>query len=37
MTNATPFDPTRWYVVVFMVNGKDIRHVGHLSAPPPKP
>ena len=22
--------------VVFMVNGKDIRHVGHLSAPPPK-
>jgi phosphate transport system protein len=24
-------------LVVFMVNGKDIRHVGHLSAPPPKP
>jgi phosphate transport system protein len=23
-------------LVVFMVNGKDIRHVGHLSAPPPK-
>ena len=23
--------------VVFMVKGKDIRHVGHLSAPPPKP
>lgn len=22
-------------LVVFMVNGKDIRHVGHLSAPPP--
>jgi phosphate transport system protein len=22
--------------VIFMVNGKDIRHVGHLSAPPPK-
>jgi phosphate transport system protein len=22
--------------VVFMVNGKDIRHAGHLSAPPPK-
>ena len=24
-------------LVVFMVNGKDIRHVGHLSARPPKP
>jgi len=24
-------------LVVFMVNGKDIRHLGHLSAPPPKP
>jgi len=23
-------------LVVFMVNGKDIRHVGHLSVPPPK-
>ena len=23
-------------LVVFMINGKDIRHVGHLSAPPPK-
>ena len=23
-------------LVVFMVKGKDIRHVGHLSAPPPK-
>jgi phosphate transport system protein len=23
-------------LVVFMVNGKDIRHLGHLSAPPPK-
>jgi phosphate transport system protein len=22
--------------VVFMVKGKDIRHVGHLSAPPPR-
>jgi phosphate transport system protein len=24
-------------LVVFMVKGKDIRHLGHLSAPPPKP
>ena len=31
MTNATPFDPTRWYVVVFMVNGK-ANHCG-LSVP----
>ena len=23
-------------LVIFMVNGKDIRHVGHLSSPPPK-
>jgi phosphate transport system protein len=23
-------------IVVFMVNGKDIRHLGHLSVPPPK-
>jgi phosphate transport system protein len=24
-------------LVVFMVKGKDIRHVGHLSSPPPRP
>ncbi len=24
-------------LVVFMVKGKDIRHVGHMSSPPPKP